>query len=445
MKNRLKKNWWLGVLVLVGVSLVIKLSLIVTGRFVFSWDFARDMLWLRKLTVAHELMLVGAWGSLQGTLFGALYFYLLMISSLFLPGDPRGAVVMVAVLLSLIPLIVFWWSKRWFGRQLSLIWVSLFVLSPYLFRLSIYSFPQQLVPLIFLGFFIFQWEMLFAKSHTQIWLFLLGITAGLLFHFEPANAPAALLLGLMLGAWKMKGAKSSLRWAAFLIYGSGSLIPLLPNILYDIRHGWIQLQGYIALLTGMDESLGGYLPLGERVIDRLQKFGHALTGSLFEPQWVGVAALVLLIGAVLFLYKRQLLEIKRSETRLLLLLGVNVLFQLVYFIAFSRLLKDYYLHFFPILAVLGGGLCLNWLWLGGLKKYVVGWMVLMGVMLVMFVNTLWQSPGDAQEYRVQQQVVDWVYKQAQGEPFKVYTYTPLVHDYPYQYLFSWYGNKRYGA
>mgnify|MGYP001616114463 FL=1 len=40
--------------------------------------------------------------------------------------------------------------------------------------------------------------------------------------------------------------------------------------------------------------------------------------------------------------------------------------------------------------------------------------------------------------------IDFVYKKAEGKNFKVYTYLPSVYDYPYQYLFWWYGRKNYG-
>lgn len=40
--------------------------------------------------------------------------------------------------------------------------------------------------------------------------------------------------------------------------------------------------------------------------------------------------------------------------------------------------------------------------------------------------------------------IDYVYEYANGKNFKVYTYLPSVYDYPYQYLFWWYGKKKYG-
>ena len=40
--------------------------------------------------------------------------------------------------------------------------------------------------------------------------------------------------------------------------------------------------------------------------------------------------------------------------------------------------------------------------------------------------------------------VDWVYSKLNGEGFSSYNYVPEVYDYPHQYLYWWYGVKKYG-
>ena len=52
---------------------------------------------------------------------------------------------------------------------------------------------------------------------------------------------------------------------------------------------------------------------------------------------------------------------------------------------------------------------------------------------------LWE--GDASVYRNQLKVVDYVFEDAKDNQFKYVVYTPPVHDYTYQYLFSWRGDK----
>jgi len=40
--------------------------------------------------------------------------------------------------------------------------------------------------------------------------------------------------------------------------------------------------------------------------------------------------------------------------------------------------------------------------------------------------------------------IDWVYRESHGSGFSEYNYLPSVYDFPYQYLFWWYGKKTYG-
>ena len=61
-----------------------------------------------------------------------------------------------------------------------------------------------------------------------------------------------------------------------------------------------------------------------------------------------------------------------------------------------------------------------------------------------FVKDFGKISLDPSLYKNEVAAIDYVYKYAKGQNFKVYTYLPSVYDYPYQYLFWWYGNKKYG-
>ena len=54
---------------------------------------------------------------------------------------------------------------------------------------------------------------------------------------------------------------------------------------------------------------------------------------------------------------------------------------------------------------------------------------------------LWE--GDASVYRNQLTALDYIYRQAAGKKFEFIVYSPAVFAYPYDYLFSWYGPKKY--
>ena len=56
-----------------------------------------------------------------------------------------------------------------------------------------------------------------------------------------------------------------------------------------------------------------------------------------------------------------------------------------------------------------------------------------------------KDPISPENLGAQMDVVDWIYKDAvaKSQPFAVYTYTPPVYDYHYEYLLWWKGTRKY--
>ena len=440
MRRLFLTHWgWFVVGGLTLFCLSLRVWLTLEGQFSFSWDFARDMLWVRQLTIQHKPMLVGAWGSLAGSYFGPLYFYLLAIPTFMSHGDPRWAVVMVSVFMTALVPLSYYWGKRYFSETLGLIWAFIFSVAPIFFHLSLYSFPQHVIPLLTLIFIMNEWQLWLKPAYK--WVFLGWFLASMSFNFEPADMPIYYLSQgfLMLLLWQRKRLKFN--WRLVLAVGLGALLPLVPNLIFDLRHDWVQVQSIWSLATGVDQSLGGGLPWWERLLDRPQQFWH-MWGRTFGSLTAGIILLgfSLITGVI---HKR----ITRNESqKFACLLTGNILVVFVYFLIFPRLLKDYYQFMLPVYYVLllgvSGSLMINKIKVNN-YKVVIGLAVISVIINLLTMKGIRTSSPD-QLYKTQQQIVDFIYAQAKGEPFTVYTYTPLIYDYPYQYLFSWYGFSRYG-
>ena len=52
--------------------------------------------------------------------------------------------------------------------------------------------------------------------------------------------------------------------------------------------------------------------------------------------------------------------------------------------------------------------------------------------------------GDKSNLRNELEAIDFVYQKANGQGFKAFNYIPSVYDFPYQYLYWWYGLNKYG-
>jgi hypothetical protein len=163
---------------------------------------------------------------------------------------------------------------------------------------------------------------------------------------------------------------------------------------------------------------------------------------------VGLLVMAVFFSLLWFSRKKIISSLKKNQAsqQFLGLVAWNILGSFIYFLLFSRLLKSYYLYPLSLLYILA---------VGGLvgislkrKSFYLPVFWLLFVLLIFSYSV--QLFADkyiktgSQTYFVQQSIVDEIYQQAQGSPFKAYTYTTSIYDYPYQYLFSQYGYSQYG-
>lgn len=432
-------------LLIILIVFCFRLWMLYLGYFQFSWDFGRDMLWVRKLTIDFSPILVGPWGSLEGSFFGPLYYYLLAPFLLLFKHDPRAAVLMVTIFISLLPLVIYWWGKRLgFGIE-AWFWAAGIAILPWFTSLSLYSFSQQLIPAWSVLFLIGQWNFLRLKNwktYMGLWLI-----AGLAWNFEPVNAGWAFLVAGWLGVLILKN-KS---WRDWLVMGSialaGVVLSLLPNIVFDFRHNFTQILAFKRLLVGSDSSYGISIPFWFRPIDRWRVMIGLASEAMFFRNSIG---LTVLMGVCLLIWNRWGSAFKTAKfqvhNQILRLVGYNLLGVFVYFLIFPKLLKDYYLYMVPLYVWMLTVLLLRLWWC-----LWPSWRKAMIIICGLFIVGMWFQNltfgvyrNQAVYYAAQKEMVDIVYARAQGRPFKLYVYTPLVYDYPYQYLISWYGDRQYG-
>jgi 4-amino-4-deoxy-L-arabinose transferase-like glycosyltransferase len=437
------------ILILFFLALILRLLLVFQGVFSFSWDFGRDLLWVRQLTIQHKPILVGPWGSLDGTFFGPLYYYFLALVFFIFGSDPKIAAAMISFFLSSMIIIGYWFGKKALDKTSGALFALLFSILAIFSRLSLYAFSQNLVPFFWLIFTISQWQLL--KRPTGKKILLTSLLASLFFHFEPVDFPAAVIItmGIIFYLWKNRKIKKL--FSNLAIAGLGFILPLIPNIIFDIRHGFNQLKAYRRFFSGHDESLHGKLPFLTRLLMRPKEFLLKFSRTfLADGHFLTISLVIILAFFTFLLIKRKKILIalkkRKSYSLFLSLIVWNITCLFLYFIIFSRLLKGYYLYMLPVLFVFIAG-SLTTLFLQekivNQKVVLVVFLLLALINIFTFVKGTYQRIED-QTYSVQKTIVDTIYQGSQKKPFKVYIYTPLIYDYPYQYLFSWYGNKTYG-
>lgn len=460
---------------------------ILSGRFTFAFDMGRDLLWVRNMVELKKPTLIGPWGSIAGVYFGPFWYYLLAIPYVFFNGDPRAAV-LVSLLSNIATLFIGWlWLRRKKHPIAANIWAILYGFSPLVISISGFPFHANLLPLVTLIFLIGlcrcelqetggtsrgaprpgtpTWVAAgLTSDRTRWWLGfpLAALMASIAYHLEPA---AGLMLTLYLGVWvcwaiwrnrnEIQHSIIRLFVYSFIAFS----LPFTPQMVFELRHDFIQTKALVSYFRGESESLGGVLPLPERIPERVTKFARTLSQSVLplDADWQKWVLLGAFLIAVLWLIKMESLErFTNNELR------ITVTFLLFHYFAYTFLfpaeLKNWYLFGFASVFLLTISLMLDesirYFQMKVSDTFSSSTVIIIVVMLWFWKtanpSSLFReralSSAAPETLRAQLEVVDYIYQDSKkhDQPFSVYTYTPPIYDYTYQYLLWWRGTKTYG-
>jgi hypothetical protein len=242
------------------------------NRAPFDWDQNRDYQVVTKLA-RGEITLIGpvAKGEL-GFFLGPLYYYLLLPGYLIADGSllalPVAAV--ICDVMAILAMLTFL-PARW-GRGQSLLMAAVWSVSWFAIESARISWNVALVPL----WTILTLAFLTKPPTTTKWGVVgLGVLLGLAWHVHAALIPLGLLLSLPF-------LFSSCRVSTWGFFAFGYLLPLLPLVLFDLRHGGLEHRLLLNFLQTTKEVRGDWSLIIPAVMSRLGKNVSAFLGGAHD-------------------------------------------------------------------------------------------------------------------------------------------------------------------
>lgn len=418
------------------------------GIFFFTFDQARDAIWVKNQIDGRQLSLLGPWASLQGTFFGPLWFWLLIIPHIILGGSPSGYVVFNALIV--FGTVIFTsFILRKFSKTTSYFIIIIGLISIGFHGIAGFAFPSHMM-LFFTLMLMFSLTKLIVGF--QIKFFLISILSiSLMFHGEPPTAIFSFPVFFLISTLSLlKYEKRNIKLIAKIIILGAIvfLIPFVPQIVFDLRHNFLQTRGIISYFQGKNQSLGDILPFSQRLINRPLIFFTMFQKVSFHKYFI-MSFFSLVVIFLVHLKKEKNVFFKLFfKTSILYLLSL-----LIFFTIYPPQLKDFYLDGLLIIFLVLQANALSYFWKKNNKHQIA---VIIYLCFSFFLN---REPireiqrikvnysdirGAGSIYANQVNAIDWVYKNADGRSFKVYIYEPAVYDFAYQYIFMNYGLKRYG-
>lgn len=416
-------------------GILYRFALTSNGNFLFNMDNARDFVDVREMVELKKLRLTGPTSAIEGFYNGPLWYYLLAIPYILTSGDPYGAIVM---------LIIFWAIGGFFLLKLvenfgkililpiGLVWIA----SNYIVLANLYSFNPN--PVVFLTP-LFIYSLVKYLKGQKIWIIPAWFLAGAFFNFEMnfgVFTPMIILICIYLTNKKLF--KDKYFWIGILVF----IATLLPQVLFDIRHQFIMSKSAVKFLS---EGKGGEFNILKRTPIIWDSFYSVFQATMMNQKLLSWAILILSLVA----FKDFFLKVKKD-----VIVSVTTTFILVPFFGYLIIpvtVNAWHLGGFAAASLILIAFILSAIWrfyfMGKILALVVSVsLVVYSILNIVnfFINDLGKPSMDPSLFRNEIKAIDYVYQYANGQNFKVYTYLPSVYDYPYQYLFWWYGQKRYG-
>lgn len=423
-------------LIILGLGLVYRLILTSQGHFLFNMDNARDFVDVREMVELRKMRLIGPTSGIEGLFTGPGWYYLLIIPYLLGQGDPYAAVLLMIALWLIGGLFVIGLlrNRGWLAVIAGvLMWSS----APYLVLATMYSLNPNPVELL-APVFVWCWWRYLLTSQRRYSLLGWGL-GGVMFNFEMAAAlfvPLIIWLTMIL-AKRWSYFKSIDMWLGI---GLMSLFGL-PQLVFELKHNFFMTQSLLNHLGNGSEGIS----TSWRMELVSQMYQQVLSGTLLNNKWLVTGFLASTVGLLIWLgRRRQVLD------PLLAVILATIFGPLLGHLLIPVKVMPWHLGFWVAGIVLLLGYLFGQLQKNALTRLLGG--TLVGVLVIICLISLdlnryifnRQPSDDPSIFANQIAAIDRVYELANGQQFKVYVYLPSVIDYSYQYLFWWYGAKKYG-
>lgn len=282
----LKPSFWL-------LSLIIALAAFLRfynlpHNVMFEGDQGRDALIVSQIFKDNDPVFIGPVTSVGNMYLGPLYYYFMLPFLWLSYPSPLGPVYAVAILNILAVYLIYKFGRQMFDKQTGLLAAFFMAVSSVAVTYSRFSWNPNLAPLFGLLMIYFNWKAL-TKPKNWIWVFsCFAVLIQLHYLSLLAIAGAGLTwLWQLAQTWKNQDERKQKITELFKFTLLGSLvflISLVPLILFDFKHGWLNAKAFANLLFGEPNFVqsAANLPLITKVLRVLRETEGRAMHILFE-------------------------------------------------------------------------------------------------------------------------------------------------------------------
>lgn len=434
--------------VIMFLAFLVRTAGIIENNILFLFDGARDFLFVKKIVIDHHLALIGPEsGGLQGYFHGVLWYYLLAVPFALSGGNPASGTWFMAFMSTFSVILAFFILRKTMNIYAGIIGAVLLTVGEYSIATSKFIWNPYpivwLMPLYFFGVFL-----IVKKSKWGI--ILLSLIQGLIIHFEIIYGLGILPAYFILIFVYLREAFSD-RLKFVIISFFILVLPLTPNMLFDLRHNFLISNSVFGTIQSGGANIShrsDEIPneFRKRLALRLDDLTKYTFRSLTRSSSINYLSLTVLIFGLIYIKKKKINKeiFKISVLSLLIIISPFFVFLLLKYNVWGYYWIGNAALYATLVAFIAGYFT---------QQYIKNTRFLILAVAFLLITYPWGSllgwrQGDLKPGRdvlsTQLEVVKTIYEDAGGEKFSVYQHTPPVYDYVYRYLFWWKGSNTYG-
>jgi hypothetical protein len=448
------KKTWIILFGLVIWGIALRAVEVINKNALFGLDQGRDYLAAYNIVVHHKLTLIGAEAGsgvagISGIFHGPGYFYLMSVALILFHGDPVGGEFIMFLFGVAALVLAAWVGYKIWGKLGSVLFLFFTAVSPLIVSQSRYVWSSHPITVFVILALYFVYRI---PDKPNVFAPLAVFFAGFTYNSQlgvavPLTVSILLALPLIFRVrdWKVY---------VWVLFALG--LAFFPMILFDIRHGFMDVRSAIAYVqsgTGVSGSIFAPKRLASHEFDYWDNFYNTFT---FEFGWISWHVQMIILYITLPFVGLGLLFVRgKKEARFVWFLILMCVFTWAAYLLLNNVVWDYYLTHTRIAFILLFTFAGVTLWK---KKQLFIAKIGLAVGVVFIATVLVGSVFrqyisytlDIRDTHVYDKilgkrlVIDTIYQDAHGQPFSVFEFVPGIYTYPYDYLFETYGKTRYG-
>ena len=438
--------------IFLGTALVFGIMLrsvdLLSGNYLFGFDQGRDYLAVKKIVVDHKPTLIGSEigagaAGFRGIFQGPFHYYFLSIPFLLSGGNPYGGIILMFLYGILTIILGYLLGKELFGKLGGLLVAALISLSPPFISQSRFVWNSHGAPVFILLAFYCAHKLSHAKNNKYI--FGASFFSAFIYNFQFAIA-VPMSIGLLVYLTLILKIRS---FKKYLVVFSGFVLALLPMVLFEIKHNFMAIRGFLDYSSNPDKTEITLMFIKLLLRDHLGSFIFNVFDSFPKQNFAsGEFIAIFLLACTLFFIVKE--KDKDKKSFIIYLLSLPFVTFLILGFLRNAVYSYYLLHLSLVYVVL-----LVYILISSIqaKKVLPQIIVLIFISISFpqaFPNIIktfvydYKDYGGTAKIAGKKNAMDYIYKDAGKKEFNLLIFSPPVYIYPYDYLLWWYGSKKYG-